>query len=319
MSIIIKFIFYILFVNVSLFAYDDFIVDTHSSVSDKVKVTSKYIDKTLNNWLVFSDDNKTDLLEKEVNSVDSFYKNEKFIDETENSFVRLRIWRSYSSLENSRFNIGLRVHLALSKTRKNLKLFLEDINQDNFNNILLKDASSESSAIGLSYFTLGYYGIDSKYSLGIRGFYPYIKIRYKKIFKIKDWLIEPSQTFKYSTKTDFTEETNLYFDTKIDDLDMFRVQLSRGTSSDKKGMDYSMSFQYFYSPKKNTGVSLTQSFLGNTETINYVDTYNTELNWRQSIWKKWFFYEVRPGIDFKKSYDFKPNYKLMLLTDFYFR
>jgi len=94
-------------------------------------------------------------------------------------------------------------------------------------------------------------------------------------------------------------------------------------------MEYSLALQYFYLHKKNTGISFVQSFSGNSK-YNFFDdsnnlhqyksinTYNTEISWRQNIWKKWFFYEVKPGMDFQKINNFKINYKILFLTDFYF-
>ena len=93
-------------------------------------------------------------------------------------------------------------------------------------------------------------------------------------------------------------------------------------------MEYFLALEYFYRPNKKTGINITQSFLGNTkfnyivnnELKNYngINTYNTEVSWRQNVWKKWFFYEIKPGIDFQKTYNYKINYKILFLTDFYF-
>lgn len=91
-------------------------------------------------------------------------------------------------------------------------------------------------------------------------------------------------------------------------------------------MDYRLSFTYFYTPSKTTGLSLTQSFWGNTkyvcdiepEPYGDISDYVTTLSWRQSVWRKWFAYEVQPGISFHRQYDYEANYILRLNLDFYF-
>jgi len=325
----IKYIFIILFTSTFLIAYDASIVDeAHYNISTKVVATSEYIDDTLNN--LFQDNNKTNYVKKDIQSIDSFYKNEKFIDETDESFVRIRVQSNHQTLDETSFDVKLRAYLSLLKTRQNIKLFIEDVNQDNYKDLPFKNSTSDDSsmAVGVSYLTLSYYDIDSKYSLGIRGLSPYIKVRYKKTFPYNDWEIKPAQSFTYSTKSDFKEETRIYFDRQLDKQNLFRIDLARSTKSNQAGMQYSLAFAYFYQPKKDKGISITQSFLGDTK-YNYMDngeekdysgihTYSTDISWRESVWKKWFFYEIKPGIDFQKVYNYKINYKILFLTDFYF-
>ncbi len=93
-------------------------------------------------------------------------------------------------------------------------------------------------------------------------------------------------------------------------------------------MDYALSFQYYYSPQKNTGLGISQSFLGNTEyqyvteqkmqTYGGINNYVTSLSWRENIWKDWFYYQISPGVSFHKQYDYNPNYILIFLVDIYF-
>ena len=327
---LIKKLFLIIFINSLIIAYDNTnIIDaTHHNLSQKVIATSKYIDDSL--YCIFDNKNEKKSMKKKTDEIDRFYKNDKFIDETDDSFVRLRLQSNHQSLSESSFNFNLRAYLSLPKVKKNIKLFIEDVNKDNFKDLPFSTSDNEESAmaVGISYFTPSYYGIDSKYSIGMRGIYPYTKARYKKEFIYNNYSIEPIQSFIYSTKYKFKEETNLYIDKKLKNKDLFRIRLARSTNSEKSGMDYSLALQYFYLLKKDIGINFTQSFSGNTnytyikdeKTIEYknINTYNTQISFRQSIWKKWFSYEIRPGIDFQKKNNFKINYKILFLTDFYF-
>ena len=322
---------YILLFNASMILADDdysLIDETHKHISERVVLTSTYIDDTIDSF--FDKNNQKEVIKKDIDKIDSFYKNDKFIDETNESFLRVRIESNYQKLKENSFDIKLRAYLNFSKTKQNIQLFIEDVNKDNYKELPFKNSnlSDSTMAIGISYFTLSYYDIDSKYSLGIRGLYPYVKVRYKKDFSYNQWLMEASQSFIYSSKTNFKEETKLYFDKRLDELNLFRVELARSTKSKQKGMDYLLALSYFYQPKKDTGISISQSFVGNTK-FNYIDdnnlyiysginTYSTEISWRQSVFKKWFFYEIKPGVDFQKVYNYKINYKILFLTDFYF-
>jgi len=206
---------------------------------------------------------------------------------------------------------------------------------DNAKNILKDDLEEDRLVpdIGVHYFAAETYGVESRYSLGFGGIHPFISARYNIPIKTNEWQINPVQLFKYSTKDEFEEETNIYFDKQLEELSLFRIQLHRKTQSKIDGMDYGLLLQYYWNPKKDTGLRLSQSFLGNTkyqyivdgsvepahtETYSGVNNYVTSFSWRENIWRKWFYYEVRPGVNFEKQYDYEPNYTIRLFLDFYF-
>lgn len=269
------------------------------------------------------------MLDLEIEAVDSFYKNEKFMDDTDKSFVRVRASSYIHSLQSNKHKISVKARLSLNRTKKNIRLFIEG-DEDEDGDVDGISTNDSKINMGISYLTPEYYGINSKYSIGISGFHPYISARYKTKYELSRWLVEPVQSFKYIIDgQEFEEKTNIYFDTKIDNLKLFRVRLSRGTKTDKDGMDYGASLTYFHSPIMDASISLSQSFSGNTkyeyendndEIVAYhgINNYSTDISWRQSIWKKWFFYELKPGVDFRRSNNYKANYKILVLTDFYF-
>jgi len=313
-----------------------YIDDAHEVLSENILQSSKYIDDTLSGWvsgvdsiIEHKDNNQSNILSREVQKIDSFYKNEKFMEDTDKSFIRIRATSKVQSMGEDDNNINIKARLSLYKSRKNIKLFIEEEDADDKDIDGVPDGNSKIY-IGLSYLTPEYYSITSKYKLGFSGFNPYVSARYKIKYEINGWLIEPVQKFKYKIKDkEFKEETDIYFDTKLDKSRLFRIKLSRGTKSNDDGMDYGAALIYYYLTGKKASLNVSQSFSGNTkykyedkndQTISYhgINTYSTNVSWRHSVWKKWFFYEIKPGVDFSKVNDYKANYKVVFLTDFYF-
>lgn len=311
------------------------ILDTlHSISSDSVETISKYLDNSLSS--VFADTNETlqqsSRLKKEIDLIDFLHKNEKYIDDTRDSFVRLRFNSLFQSIGEYDYKASLRAYIALEKTRQKLNFFIETVQDDTLKQQQFQDSYIEDNGrtkIGLNYFLPSYYSIESKYSIGIRGLEPYVQARFKTEFVLETWIIEPNQYFRYRIYDDiFEEKTYLYLDTKLDTKRFFRIYISRGTQSDQKGMDYSASLIYTYTPLEKTSIGLSQSFTGNTEYTylkdsklihyNTINSYKTQLNWRQNIWKKWFYYEIIPTVSFDRINNFKTNYQISFLTDFYF-
>ena len=42
------------------------------------------------------------------------------------------------------------------------------------------------------------------------------------------------------------------------------------------------------------------------------------LRWRENIWKEWLFYELGPGVNYHKRYDYRPNYNISFGIDMFF-
>ena len=271
-----------------------------------------------------------DTFEKEVDTVDLFFQNDKYLDKTNETFIRIRSENYFESKGSNDFGMAVKVQMPLSKTKKRFKIFVDDLTLDNANDIL-KD-NPDTPDIGIHYFA-SRHKILSRYSIGFSGLDPFVKARFNMPIEIDHWLIDPIQTFKYSMDNKFEEETNIYFDRKIDSSSFFRILLHRKTQDEVEGMDYALSAQYFQVGRKNAGFGLAQSFYGNTKYVystnpgiphpklkkySGIHDYVTSFSWRANIWRKWFYYEIQPSVSFHKQYDYEPNYRVRLFFDFYF-
>ena len=267
-------------------------------------------------------------LEDRIKSADAFFQNNKYLDETENNYVRIRLESFFQSKESSDFDLTLRAQMPFRKSKKHLKIFVENINVDNARDILQDDDKENSPDIGVSYFAPDTYGINARYSLGLSGIEPFVKARYNMPIKTDKWLIDLVQQFQYSSDDKFEEETNIYFDKEVGKKSLLRIQLYRSSQEDVDGMNYALSLRYYESLKKHTGFGFGQTFVGNTEyqytddngqtnTFAGINDYITSVSFRKNIWRKWFFYEVRPSVSFHKQYDYEANYRIRVFFDIY--
>ncbi len=272
-------------------------------------------------------------LEERVRSADAFFQNDKYLDDTDNAYVRVRVESYFESKGSNDLGLTLRAQMPFSRSKKNLKIFVENMTLDNANDILQDNVGNDREApdIGIHYFKQENW-IKSRYSIGLGGIDPFVKARYNIPIKTDKWLIDLVQLFKYSTDNKFEEDTNIYFDKEVGKKSLFRIQLYRKTQEDVAGMDYALFLQFYRSLGKYTGFGFGQSFIGNTkyqyaidnsvapsQTKKYsgINCYVTSLSWRKNIWRKWFYYEVRPSVSFDKDYDYEPNYRIQLFFDFY--
>ncbi|PTB83510.1 hypothetical protein C9926_02555 [Sulfurovum lithotrophicum] len=318
-----------------------YIDHTHNMISKTVLEWSHSLDNTLSRWLgnkdtyckkvQSCDTNPT----KEKITVDAFFQKNKYFNETENTFIRLRTDTLLQTKESHKFNLRVSAQIPFSRSKKNFKFFLDDLNVDTTKNVLQnkEEENKVFSEIGLHYFVPKNDGIISRYSLGIKGLSAFVRGRYSMDFHVGHWKIEPVETLKYSSDDGFEEETNIYFDKKFEKSSLFRIQLHRKTQEDMAGMDYAISLKYYWSPIPKTGFRISQAFLGNTKysytvdnTIDPVKTdefsginnYVTSFSWRQNIWRDWLYYEVTPSVNFHIDHEYKANYAVRIFFDFYF-
>lgn len=316
--------------NTTLQSEKNYIDKAHTIVSEKIVKASENVDTKLstllkdNNTTKFKqkiDTNEIALYEK---SIDAFYNNQKFSQETEETYVSIRLDSFFQSKENVQYNATLNAQIPLVRSQKYFHFFINKVT----NNFTDKEPQ-DTATVGVNYFTHIFYTLKSKYTVATHGLNPFVQARYFLIFDFFAWKIEPIQTFTYSKNEKFEEESNLYFDKQITSLSLFRLSLGRKTRQSIDGIDYMTSLAYFYSPKKNTGINLTQSFSGNTR-YQYLEenqdikidsgitNYVTSITWRKNIYRKWLFYQVTPSVSFHKKYDYDPNYTLLFLLELYF-
>ncbi len=317
-----------LFFTVTILLSQSYIDVLHKNISKIIVKTSKNADNFIANRFGFN----YDLESSNKSYEDNFFRSRKYLEETTKSYIRVSSDYRYNSIQSNDFSVNIHARVDLKRSSKNLKLFINDLNNDNFNNILDKKHYEENSAaIGISLMKKISKKIDAQYSFGIRSLYPFIKARFSLNKRFYNFSIEPVQIFQYSSKEHFRENTRVYIDKLIDKNLLFRTELGRGTKSRYKGMDYDMTFHLFWTLNSNIGFKFTQAFYGNTDyeyitdkttkntkKFNGINDYLTQISYRQNIYKKWIFYEINPGVDFSKENKYRANYRIYLKLDLFF-
>lgn len=293
------------------------------------------VDETLSDWMNEPKEPlSSDALEKKLNedflnageSADLFFKNEKYIDETQTGFLRIRLGSLFQTKESADFNYKIRAHIPLSRTKRDFQLYIDDVEQSYFDDGDLRTKEESKNEAGVRYFAPVFMDIKSHYSIGMSSLTGYARARYATDFTLGSWRVEPTQQFKYSLKSDWSEETNIYFDKALEKNALFRTTLHRKTQSHVDGFDYALALSYYLTLSKRKGFSYTQQFWGNSkysceehlQPYNGISNYSGFFSWRQNIFRKWITYEVQPGVSFHRQYDYEPNVAVHFYVDFYF-
>lgn len=295
-------------------------MDANSSV-EKEPAKKKLLKK--NNQSVSEPPKQKDEFVPESKEVDEFFLTRKLLEERDKSYVRVSLVRRYNSLEKEETQLSVRARLGLGRSKKRLRLFIEEFDDESAKNI---GASGEenSPSIGVDLFSKERFKIKPKYSIGFRGVDPFVRARYSYEKSFERWRLEPVQTFTYSVEDEFSETTELYLDTPTSDFTLLRFVIDRGTQSHVKGTRYDGFVQWFWKPRKNQGFSTSLGFNGSTkyqnaaEEENRVFNYLLSFTWRENIFKPWLFYEIGPGVNYHEIHDYRPNYNIYFKIDLFF-
>jgi hypothetical protein len=321
-----------LFFFSSVHAENHTLVDKyHKVVSEQVLYWANYLDNEISSWFLSEEDLATcppvkpfTFTQDPTEELDSFFQSNRYLNDNRDIYVRVRFNSYFYTKEPNKMNMQVSAQLPFDRCKERWNLFFQE--EENNNNEI-KTTDTSNSGVGIRYEGKDKFGIKSSYSLGLSSGSPYVRARYKYPLTFGKWKIEPIQIFKYSSKYYFEDETDIYFDRSIHHKDLFRIQLYRKSAYDIEGMDYGLTFQYYWNLGKDAGIELTQSFFGNTAYNDYyafdkdyngINNYVTSISWRKNIWRKWFYYEIKPSVNFHKDHDYKPTYAIRFLVDFYF-
>jgi len=311
------------------FEEECYIDKTYKLISKKVLDSSNYLDNSINSIITSSDTNTTsNKIKKNVNkekSVDSFFRTKKFTDETDETYISVKLNSLLYSKDANKFNIGVNARIPLSKSSKRYNLFINGLQEDDIDKLITDQFNKQvKTEIGINYFAPLFHQIKSRYSFGANGLNLFTIARYSIEKDFNSWNILSAQTFKYSLKNLFEEETNIYCDRHLSDFRLFRMTFSRGTQEKNAGMNYSLILEHYWVLSKNSALNLSQLFSGNTKyeynTKIYegVTNYTTSLSFRKNALRKWFFYGLTPSVNFNKQYDYRVNYGVNFYLEFYF-
>lgn len=314
----------------------------HTQFSDVVEDTSNYVDDGLADFIYEDNqrttDNNASIDNNKVNKTifrdnDKFFLSEKYLNEKRKGYVKFTPYTKQNtrSTFSDKTDYKIKARVPLHRFKNRFKVWWNEFRDKDE----LSDAnlSKKEKIKKMSYFNPDKYGIKQRYSLGISSWYPLIRARYTKEWSYTDWEIELAQTFTYYTDDGFEEKTNTYFDTQFLNLSLFRISFMRRTGEDYSGMDYRASAICVWRPDNKTGISLIQSFSGNTkykytkdedaDPVEYqrtakINKYYSGVSYRKNFYRKWLFYEIGTGIDFDVRNSFKTNYSVAAKIDIFF-
>lgn len=254
-----------------------------------------------------------------------------FLDKTNHSYVRLRGGFAYSFRADNEYIYSITARLKIPRTQEKLDLIIGD-DTKNSSDLSLEGTEAErdsSIALGINNVLGLLKPVDTKIRLGFSGITnPYAKAAFTYEALVDRWLIIPHQTFRYSVEDEFEEWTNLNVQRRVVNETMFSILFQRSTISSVDGMNY------FVQPSLNLTFGKYGNFTpylgmyGRTKEQpampdghvpkRGVYRYAVGLNWSKQASRRYIVYRLQPILSYDDQYQFRPNYFVKALLEFYF-
>jgi len=256
---------------------------------------------------------------------------DNFLDRSNRSYIRLRGGYAYDFRESDEYIYSITARLMIPRTREKLDLIIGD-DTKNSSDLSLEGTEAErdnSIALGVNNVLSALEVINSRLRVGFSGVSnPYAKADFSYEALLGKWFFLPSQTFRYSAEEEFEEWTNLVFRHKVYKETMFSLLMQRSTTNKAPGMDYFLQPSINITLGKYGELTPYLGLYGRTKEQPPDDDgyrppkgvyrYAAGLNWSKQASRKYIVYRIQPILSYDDRYDFRPNYYVKALLEFYF-
>ena len=257
--------------------------------------------------------------------------NDRFLDRSNQSYVRLRGGYAYNYRGDDEYIYSITARIKIPKTQEKLDLIIGDETKES-SDLSLEGTDAErdnSIAVGMNNVLGLLDPVDTKLRLGFSGITnPYAKASFNYEALVGRWLIVPHQVFRYSYQDEFNEWTNLDFRRRVANQMIFSLLLQRSTITAVEGMNYFVQPSLAFNLGDYGNYTPYLGMYGRTKEQPIdedgftpkrgVYGYAVGLNWSKQASRKYIVYRLQPIVSYDDRYDFRPNYYIKALLEFYF-
>lgn len=205
-------------------------------------------------------------------------------------------------------------NLVLPKTQKRLRLFVENENQDTrsetskaSNQQQNTDRPNESnSAAGVRYL-VEKSGIKFYQDTGIIVTIPpnfFIRLGAKKSIEYTKWVLKIHERVRWVNTTGLTSDLDLDFDRRLTRKHILRFVNNFFWNDTTYAIRFENGPSLFHKIDRNKALSYHAHVISINEPDFLVTNYTLQVSYRQRLYKKWLFMDVRPFINFPRERNF---------------
>jgi hypothetical protein len=249
-----------------------------------------------------------------------------------NSYAVLNIKQKFYTKSENKNQIDLNIKIDLPYSEKKWKLFL-DTNNNDLDPLADKNREAYTSnsnfienandTVGGLLFTDLKTEWKKKYRIGTKLNFPlnpFVKANFYHTNSLSDKLTQYfEQEFFYYNKEGFGTNTNLNYYYKTDNNLILQSNSAAQFLNDKNNnWELTQKFSIWEQLTDKSTIKYSIGVSANSEPNLDVENYWVNAKWRYKLYKEWLYFKVVPEVSFRKEFDYKPDYGVLLQFEIYF-
>jgi len=261
--------------------------------------------------------------------IDSFFGDERINQEGKRSHGLLTIASTLADRQGFEHDIRFRIRLRLPRTQSRLNLVVENISaafeKDAVENAQTQENQSENNqndltaALRLIISSNKFWDIHTDAGIKIKlPLNPFALIRIRRSFFPAKWEIRITENIFWFQTNGFGELTRVDFDRPLSKRLFFRFANSASYLKSEELLRINNSFSLVHMVTDIDAISYTIGMSGLNKPEIHATGYGFSIGYRRSVWRKWFFAEVSPGVSFARSNNFKSTASITVKLESHF-
>ena len=135
---------------------------------------------------------------------------------------------------------------------------------------------------------------------------------------MQDWAVRGDQNFYWFDDSGFGSDSTVDFDRPVGQEHLFRASSFARWTEETEFFQLSQIFAFYQTLSPNRKISYQVGAYGQTQPTWFMTDYLVVIRYRQNLHKDWFFFEIRPQVQYSKVNDWDDEVSLLLRLDLLF-
>jgi hypothetical protein len=268
-------------------------------------------------------------VESLARNIDEFFTKNGDVYDSSGTYLRLRHNAVSSEGGVIDYTTDVRFKLRLPNTQKKLKLFFEtntDKDPDNIStsaeNTPTTEVKEGDSVLGLQAESREKYGIKFRPTVGVHlgsVIDTFVKFRFRKEKAYVKWNLKWHETLQWYDSIGWGVDSYFELSKKINGEDLFRSSTFARWTNETDQFELSQVFSMFHVFSKRKALTYYAGAYGVSEPEVHATYYLLGANYRQNIYKDYFFIEIEPQIKYQEINDFHAEHSLTFRLEITFK
>lgn len=249
-----------------------------------------------------------------IDGIDRFFGDQDYDGLRNESYVRLGPGLRIRQGPKTSFKPRVRANLQLPRTERRLAIVLSG-NDQNAN--VLDDGTGRDNDFGAELRAALIDDPLNQVDIAVGSHFrpepdPFVKLQFEWLKPFASFALRPVLTGYWELDEGFGERTRLDIDYRLSQASLLRLRGDATYGQSTSGVEFRSTLAYYLKSREQSAWQVELRIDSQTRPHTEVVQYRGFVRYRWSMFRSWLFFEIEPGIRFRREDDFDPSPELTL-------